>query len=115
MRHNITEEGGTEMKAAIIGATGYGGADLIRVLDQHPTINIHSIHTSSQEGKAIHEAYPHLHGVEPTWLEGIDPKRMKQEVDIVFTATPTGVSKSIVPQLIEEGLRVVDLSGDFRL
>lgn len=103
------------MKIAIIGATGYGGVELMRILDQHPNVTIHSFHTSSQQGKGIHESYPHLQSVIEHKLEDINPKKMASEVDLVFAATPSGISSTLVPDLIKEGLRVIDLSGDYRL
>lgn len=103
------------MNVAIIGATGYGGAELIRILHQHPEVTIHSFHTSSQEGLSISRSYPHLQTVVEKDLELIDPKEIVAEVDLVFTATPSGVSSKLVPELLEAGLKVIDLSGDYRL
>src|SRR5690625_1110911 len=103
------------MKIAIIGATGYGGAELIRILHQHPEVSIHSFHTSSQEGLSISQSYPHLQTVVEEDLELIDPEKMAAEVDLVFTATPSGISSKLVPELLHAGLKVVDLSGDYRL
>lgn len=103
------------MKIAIIGATGYGGAELIRILHQHPDVSIHSFHTSSQEGIAVNQSYPHLQTVIEDKLELIDPEKMAEEVDLVYTATPSGVSSKIVPELLKAGLKVIDLSGDYRL
>lgn len=103
------------MKVAIIGATGYSGVELIRILHQHPAVTIHSFHTSSQQGKAIHDSYPHLQSVVELKLDEINPKKMAEEVDLVFTATPSGISTELVPALLDEGLRVIDISGDYRL
>src|SRR5690625_4048162 len=103
------------MKVAIIGATGYGGVELIRILHQHPAVTIHSFHTSSQQGKTIHDSYSHLQSIVELTLEEIDPKKMADEVDLVFTATPSGISTELVPALLDEGLQVIDLSGDYRL
>lgn len=103
------------MKLAIIGATGYGGVELMRILHQHPDVALHSIHTSSQQGKEIHESYPHLQGAIHYTLEDINPEKIASEVDLVFTATPSGVSSTLTPKLLQAGVRVIDLSGDFRL
>ncbi len=51
------------MKAAIIGATGYGGAELIRLLHYHPDVTLQSFHSSSQEGESIAASYPHMQGI----------------------------------------------------
>src|SRR5690625_3621382 len=103
------------MKIAIIGATGYGGIELTRILHQHPNVTIHSVHTSNQQGKNMHESYPHLQAVIENKLEQIDPEKIASEVDLVFAATPSGVSSTLVPELLQAGLRVIDLSGDYRL
>lgn len=103
------------MKIAIIGATGYGGAELIRILHQHPLVTIHSVHSSSQQGSKIEQTYPHLKTVINQTLEDIDIKKIATEVDLVFLATPSGVASKLVPKLLTVGLKVIDLSGDYRL
>jgi N-acetyl-gamma-glutamyl-phosphate reductase len=102
------------IKTGIIGATGYGGIELIRLLSSHPHFYIYSIYSSTQEGLPIGEMYPHLS--HESWkLQDIDPIQIAKDVDLVFTATPSGVSSKLVPELVEAGVKVVDLSGDFRL
>ncbi|WP_048600811.1 N-acetyl-gamma-glutamyl-phosphate reductase [Rubeoparvulum massiliense] len=102
------------MKVAVIGVTGYGGAELLRLLLAHPQFSVAAVYTSSQEGQRLDEIYPHLAGVNRT-LEAIDAEVIAKQTDLVFTATPSGVSSQLVPHLLEAGCRVVDLSGDFRL
>src|SRR5690625_1797447 len=103
------------MNVAIIGASGYGGAELMRILHHHPKVTIQSFHTSSQSGSELHDTYPHLQHLFNKKLESIDLEKMKEEVDLVFCATPSGVSSTLVPELVEQGLKVIDLSGDYRL
>ncbi|WP_010530240.1 N-acetyl-gamma-glutamyl-phosphate reductase [Lentibacillus jeotgali] len=103
------------MKAAIVGATGYGGAELIRILQQHPDVTLQSYHSSSHQGESMAEKYPHFKAVSEMDLEGIDPEYIAQDADVVFVATPSGVSAELVPEFIKAGARVIDLSGDFRL
>lgn len=102
-------------KVAIVGSTGYGGVELIRFLYQHPHVEITSVISSSTSGVSIAEGFPHLTGIVDQKLDGIDIVKMAEEIDLVFTATPSGVSTKLVPQLIDAGLKVIDLSGDFRL
>lgn len=104
-----------KMKIAIIGATGYGGAELIRILHQHPEVTIHSLHTSSQEGKTISETYPHLKSIVTHDLDSINAEKIANEVDLVFTATPSGISTKLIPEFMKYNIKIVDLSGDFRL
>lgn len=103
------------IRVAIVGSTGYGGVELIRLLQQHPQVAITSVISSSSAGEPIAKGFPHLHQIMCDTLDGVDPQDIKQKADVVFTATPSGVSAKLVPQLLEAGLKVIDLSGDFRL
>jgi N-acetyl-gamma-glutamyl-phosphate reductase len=103
------------VNVAIVGSTGYGGIELVRFLMHHPKVKIGAVLSSSQAGDLLSESYPHLQGVFTGRLEEIDPVALKSKVDVVFTATPSGISTSLVPQLMEAGLRVIDLAGDFRI
>ncbi|OXM86347.1 N-acetyl-gamma-glutamyl-phosphate reductase [Paenibacillus rigui] len=104
-----------KLRAAIIGSTGYGGVELIRLLLAHPNVEITSVISSSSAGAPIAEGFPHLNQIMVDALDGIDVEQMKQKADVVFLATPHGVASTLAPQLIDAGLKVVDLSGDFRL
>ncbi len=103
------------MKAAIIGVTGYSGIELVRLLENHPYVNIQSIHSSSQVGALLTESYPHLVNHIVLNLEEIDTSKIAENVDVVFMATPSGISSKLAPKLIEQNIKVIDLSGDFRL
>lgn len=104
-----------KVKLAIIGVTGYSGVELIRLLLQHPYAKIHVILSSSQSGEQLAEIYPHLSSIIYDKLEPIDIEKIATEVDLVFFATPSGVSKESLPLFIELGVPCIDLSGDFRL
>ncbi|WP_180994278.1 N-acetyl-gamma-glutamyl-phosphate reductase [Bacillus sp. Marseille-P3661] len=103
------------MKIAIVGATGYGGAELIRLLNHHPEVEVVSLHSSSQQGTPFTDSYSHLQHIVDHSLEDIEPAKMAENVDLVFLATPSGISSKLTPQLASEGLKVIDLSGDLRL
>jgi len=109
----MTMEG--KLRAAIVGSTGYGGVELIRLLQNHPEVEITSVISSSSAGAPIEEGFPHLTGIVQRNLDGVDAAEIAERADVVFTATPSGVSARLVPQLLEAGLKVIDLSGDFRL
>ncbi|NQX47208.1 N-acetyl-gamma-glutamyl-phosphate reductase [Paenibacillus tritici] len=104
-----------KLRAAIVGSTGYGGVELIRLLQGHPDIEITSVISSSSAGALIEEGFPHLTGIVQRKLDGVDAAEIASRADVVFTATPSGVSAKLVPGLLDAGLKVVDLSGDFRL
>ncbi|TPV44125.1 N-acetyl-gamma-glutamyl-phosphate reductase [Bacillus dicomae] len=103
------------MKVAIIGATGYGGIELIRLLEQHPYFSIASLHSFSQVGECITNVYPHLRNILVHTLQEINAEEIEKEAEIVFLATPAGVSAELTPKLLAVGLKVIDLSGDFRM
>lgn len=105
------------IRAAVVGSTGYGGVELIRLLLTHPKVTITSVISSSNAGEPLTAGYPHLQEALPVeTLDGVDPALIGEKADVVFAATPSGVSGKLVPQLLEQGgLRVIDLSGDFRL
>lgn len=103
------------MNISIIGATGYSGVELIRLLLTHPEANIVAVYSNSQTGKAMQEVYPHLTHIFTDDLAEIDCGRIRNEADVVFIATPSGVSGKLVPQLMDGKLKVIDISGDFRL
>lgn len=103
------------MKVSIIGVTGYSGIELVRILLQHPKATIVSIHSHSQNGKVINEYLPHLNQLLDLPLEPIDPKKIMSQADVVFFATPSGISKEIATAFVEADFPIIDLSGDFRL
>nr|WP_285848988.1 N-acetyl-gamma-glutamyl-phosphate reductase [Mesobacillus sp. MER 48] len=102
------------VKAAIIGTTGYGGGELIRILNNHPSFTIHSVHTTRDE-KPVSAEYPHLTGIFDKVLTSIDPEKIVDESDIVFLATPSKVSGELVENFFNKNIKVIDLSGDLRL
>ena len=103
------------MKVSIIGVTGYSGIELVRILLQHPNVEISSIHSHSQNGKDIDEYLPHLNRLLNLPLEPIDSTKIMEQSDLVFFATPSGISKEIATTFVEADFPVIDLSGDFRL
>src|SRR5690625_4658061 len=103
------------MKIAIIGATGYGGAELVRILRQHPHVSIHSVHASSLHGDPLANTFPHMQTLVDESLQAVDVEKMVKEVDLVFMATPSGVAKNLAPAFLAAGVKVIDLSGDYRI
>ncbi|RSL31014.1 N-acetyl-gamma-glutamyl-phosphate reductase [Salibacterium salarium] len=101
------------MKAAIVGATGYGGIELIRILHNHPKIEDITVFSSSQEGKTMAESYPHVSEIVKLTLGDIQPERLNEH-DVVFLSTPPGVSADLSEKLSAE-TKIIDLSGDLRL
>ncbi|MBZ9571475.1 N-acetyl-gamma-glutamyl-phosphate reductase [Methanobrevibacter sp. TMH8] len=96
---------------AIVGGSGYTGGELIRLLQKHPDAEIKSITSRQYNGTPVDKIHPHIRGSNLIF-EDISPKNL--DADIVFTATPHGVSMNIVPEILEVGSKVIDLSGDYR-
>lgn len=105
----------SKVKVAIIGSTGYGGVELIRLLASHPNAEVTSVVSSSSAGSSIAEGYPHLTDIRADTLDGVDAATIRAKADVVFTATPAGVAAKLAPELLKKGLNVIDLSGDYRL
>ncbi|WP_088103553.1 N-acetyl-gamma-glutamyl-phosphate reductase [Halalkalibacter urbisdiaboli] len=103
------------MKIGIVGATGYGGAELLRLLNGHPEVNEVILYSSSKQGVHIHESYPHLTNIYEQRLEEINASKIGEQVDAVFLATPPGVSAEWSETIAKAGCQVIDLSGDLRL
>jgi N-acetyl-gamma-glutamyl-phosphate reductase common form len=106
---------------AILGGTGYGAGELLRIFVQHPQVEIVSVVSSSSVGKCISSAHPHLNGFyNLDFVAKIDFERLAQfEKCVIFSALPHGVTAEeltkILPQLEELNAIFIDLSADFRL
>jgi N-acetyl-gamma-glutamyl-phosphate reductase len=97
------------IRAGIIGATGYAGAELARLLCQHPEVKLASVASIEEVGRPLREVFPNLWPTEVRVLEELD------EVDLVLAALPHVVSAKLLLPYIQRGLPVIDLSADFRL
>ncbi len=103
------------MKVGIIGANGYSGIELIRFLLQHPYTSIEIIVANSNSGKEIQELFPHLTNLFEMELKQLNIDEISSRVDLLFFATPSGISKDLIPSFLERGIKCIDISGDFRL
>ena len=101
------------IKVAVLGATGYAGIELVRILSSHPDVELKILGSHSFDGQPISEVYGNFAHVLDMDCEELDIDRVA-ECDVAFTALPHGTSKDVIPSLVEKGLKVIDLSGDFR-
>jgi len=102
------------IKAGIIGGTGYTGVELLRLLAQHPQVELAVITSRGEAGRAVADLFPNLRGrVELAFSEPDDKKL--GGCDVVFSATPNGVAMSHARQLLDAGAKLIDLAADFRL
>jgi N-acetyl-gamma-glutamyl-phosphate reductase len=103
------------IEAGIIGGTGYTGLELIRLLLMHPKVKISVVTSRRYKGKKVSDVNPHLFPFIELDYEDVDTKEIADRSDIVFVAVPHGSAMKYVPELMERGTRVIDLSADYRL
>lgn len=102
-------------KAAVIGGSGYGGAELIRRLLAHPEVELVRVASIDFVGDPLATAHPNLEGRTDLRFEGIPPEEAARGMDVVLLGLPHKVSAHQAPAILKTGARIVDLSGDFRL
>ena len=100
-------------KVGIIGATGYVGIELIRLLINHPSIKLQALSSVSFEGQDIHDIYPNILNIVD--LECTNSQEVIDQSDVIFIALPHGLSEPIVGECIKKGKICIDLGADFRL
>lgn len=103
------------LKIAIVGASGYTGLELIRLLDRHPLVEISCVTSEQSAGKRISDTFPTLRGRCDLVLEALDPAVVAAKADLIFTALPHQAAMKVVPDFLTAGKKVVDLSADYRL
>lgn len=99
------------VNVGVIGASGYTGGELLRFLSNHSKVEVTTITSRQYEGKEVYKIHPHIRDSNLIF-ENREPSDI--DADIVFTATPHGASMEIVPDLLDIGIKVIDLSGDYR-
>jgi N-acetyl-gamma-glutamyl-phosphate reductase len=99
----------------IIGASGYTGAELARILCNHPHVKITAATSRQYDGVKISDVFPHLRDKVNITCENLSVKELCDRADVFFTAVPHKTAMSIVPQLLAAGKKVIDLSADFRI
>jgi len=102
------------VRIGIVGATGYVGLELVRLLSGHPGFRMTELVSQSHAGKPFSEVHPAFRSVVDLPCTDLSADRLAASCDFVVTALPHGVSSALVPELLDKGLRVLDHSGDFR-
>lgn len=98
----------------IVGASGYGGVQLVRLLQDHPKLEIAYLGGESSAGKAFNELYPHLGNRINLTVEAINLDTIAERCRVVFLSLPNGLACDMAPALLEKGCKVLDLSADYR-
>ncbi|MBT1072282.1 N-acetyl-gamma-glutamyl-phosphate reductase [Pelotalea chapellei] len=103
------------LNVAIVGASGYTGLELIRILYRHPEVAVTCLTSEQSAGKRISEIFPTLRGRCDLVLENLEPVRVAEKADVIFTALPHKAAMEVVPTFLKLGKQVIDLSADYRL
>ena len=103
------------MRIGIIGGSGYVGGELLRILLLHPQAEVTMVTSRQSVGEFIFNVHPNLRGLTQLKFVPQDMAELQKNCDLIFTATPHGGSVNLVPKLLEAGLKVIDMSADFRL
>lgn len=104
-----------KLKAVLIGGTGYGGAELLRRLLFHPNVEVVRVTAADNIGKKVGEVHFNLAGVTDLAFQQLSPREAVAGMDVAFLAMPHKTTSKVVLEILDSGVRVVDLSGDFRL
>lgn len=103
------------VRVAVAGASGYMGAELLRLLLRHPAVRVTAVTSERMAGDRLDRLYPHLRGLTELAFVELDADRLAAEADVVFLALPHMESQKAVPVLRRHGRKVIDLSADYRL
>ncbi|HKL78737.1 MAG TPA: N-acetyl-gamma-glutamyl-phosphate reductase [Gammaproteobacteria bacterium] len=103
------------VRVGILGGSGYTGAELLRLLVAHPGAEVVAVTSRQAAGKPVADMFPSLRGWVDQAFEAPDPEALAARCDVVFCGVPHGVAMHQVPTLLDAGVRVIDLSADFRI
>jgi N-acetyl-gamma-glutamyl-phosphate reductase len=102
------------IKVGVVGGTGYTGVELLRLLAGHGEVTVTVITSRAEAGRRVDDLFPNLRGYYDLVYSSPDPDQLAQ-CDVVFYATPHNVAMHTVPDLVARGVKVIDLSADFRI
>ncbi|MDA1475944.1 N-acetyl-gamma-glutamyl-phosphate reductase [Bacillus changyiensis] len=103
------------MKVGIIGATGYGGAEMMRIMKRHPYVDECILYSSKHQGTTYCKQYPHTVKLTEQTLEPIEAAQIVADIDFLFMAAPSGVCSKLIAEFEPYDIPVIDLSGDLRM
>ena len=103
------------VRVGVLAASGYIGGELLRLLLQHPRAEVTAATSRKHAGEYVFRVHPNLRGMTELKFSPNDAQKVTEKSDVVFAALPHGESVKAVPQIADAGIRVIDLSADFRL
>lgn len=105
----------SKIRAAIVGASGYTGLELVRILGRHPAVELTHLAVREPAEQKFSDLFPALRGVCDLKLSPLEPERIRSESDVIFFGLPHKNSMEWLPQFLGQGNKIIDLSADFRL
>ncbi|MEB3831305.1 N-acetyl-gamma-glutamyl-phosphate reductase [Phormidium sp. CCY1219] len=102
------------LRVGIVGASGYGGVQLVRLIRDHPKLELVYLGGESSAGKPFSDLYPHLGQATDLTIEPVELDTIADRCQVVFLSLPNGLAHQMAPQLLEKGCKVLDLSADYR-
>lgn len=102
------------LKVAVVGASGYTGIELLRLLHSHPEVAVTCVTSERSAGKTVADIFPTVRDRYTQVLEHLEPVRVAEKADFIFTALPHQAAMEVVPSFLKLGKKVVDLSADYR-
>lgn len=106
---------GRKIRVAVVGASGYTGVELLRLLINHPVVEITALTSESYADSSIEEVFPSLFGILKLTCKKFDPREVAKYADVIFLALPHKTAMTAAVELLPLGGKVIDLSADFRL
>ena len=104
-----------KIRVSVIGASGYGGAEAVRLLTTHPQVEIVHVTAETHQGQVMSNLYPNLRRFVDQPMIAVDAERIGRDSDVTFVSLPSGKAMHLVPALLEQGGKVIDIAADFRL
>ena len=105
----------TKVKVAVLGASGYSGIEAVRILAGHPFVDLSVLTSEHYSGREVSEVYRHMAGIDLPPFEELRADLIAGRAELVMSCLPERVGAPLLAQLISAGLKVIDLSADFRL
>jgi N-acetyl-gamma-glutamyl-phosphate reductase len=114
---HMAERKAGPVRVAVLGASGFAGGELIRLLHDHPRLEVTFAGAKGSVGMTVGASHPHLAGLPAGGLvmQALTPESIATSADLVFSALPNGTSAALAPAILDAGAPVIDLAGDFRL
>ena len=103
------------IKVSVIGASGYGGAETVRLLATQPQVQLVHLTAETKKGAAMSSFYPNLRGFVDQMMVEADLERIGNDSDVTIVSLPSGMAMALVPELLKQGSKVIDVAADFRL